>query len=1059
MVVSTANQWARQEVIGGNKVRQLLVPECADMQVDDSGDELQLHSRYGRWPACRGSSAASDGRLAAVLPVVRTGRTRVEWVGSNDMVPPTDVLASYLGAIGFRPYDEPHSLRRPQIAALHSIVGYQSSGLDDPALVVMPTGTGKTETMIAWMVATRPEKLLVLVPSAALRDQLAAKFECLGVLQREQIVAHSAMRPCVGWLEHGFTDPSEAQRFVDACNVIVATPQALNASKLAAKDALLSACTHLVVDEAHHAPAPTWSGAIDQFAGRPVLLFTATPFRSDGRVIPGRTIFRFPLREAQKYGYFSQINFRSVVALDHPDNELARAAIGQLREDRSAGLDHVLMVRTNTKSRAEDLGAVYTELAPEYQVRTLYDSLTTSKKRDVMRALEAGECHVVVCVGMLGEGYDLPTLKIAAIHDVHKSLSPALQLIGRFARTQSDKAIGRASVFIGQDPATALSPLRALLREDPDWNVVLSNVTDNATARADEVADFEEGFSLTPSNVPVGLLEPTMSAVAFQTAVTEWEPDRAVQIYGHDILDGVVSQNAAGDVAWFIIESTGELRWGDVPGLAPVTYTLVIMYFDSIRGLLFVHGSDTKKSYAQLATAVLGEEPVQIRGIDPFRVFAGLDRLIPTNVGLLDSRDRDRRFSLHVGSDIGAALTDAERENKTNTHVQGRAFDDGERVTIAAALSGRFWSPRSAEGLIEWRDWCRHQGTKLLNRSVDIRSLFHDMIIPTDVISRPPFPLLALEWPWDLYLGNGTIQKATFNDDSYLLTDLEFAVDDYSDDGPFKFSVVSPTWRVSFQADVGHTGLHYQARGHDAVVHGRAGTTTPLANWLNNHKPTLFLSGDRMITDDDRLLEPRTDVAPYDRDKFKVLDWDGVTITVESQGLERRSDSIQAYMSAHLRTTQQFDVLIDDDRSGEAADLVGLRVDQDQLLVTLVHCKYSSRDRAGGRLVDVYEVCGQAIRGARWRNNFAEPLLMHLQRRTEAYFERTGGSAYEVGDRRALLRVRERARLLRPRFVTIVAQPGLSKAASTDEQLRVISAAANYVQAVTKGSFAVYCSD
>ncbi len=81
MVVSTANQWARQEVIGGNKVRQLLVPECADMQVDDSGDELQLHSRYGRWPACRGSSAASDGRLAAVLPVVRTGRTRVEWVG------------------------------------------------------------------------------------------------------------------------------------------------------------------------------------------------------------------------------------------------------------------------------------------------------------------------------------------------------------------------------------------------------------------------------------------------------------------------------------------------------------------------------------------------------------------------------------------------------------------------------------------------------------------------------------------------------------------------------------------------------------------------------------------------------------------------------------------------------------------------------------------------------------------------------------------------------------------------------------------------------------------
>ena len=37
----------------------------------------------------------------------------------------------------------------------------------------MPTGTGKTETMLAWLVAQRPAKVLVIVPSVALREQLA----------------------------------------------------------------------------------------------------------------------------------------------------------------------------------------------------------------------------------------------------------------------------------------------------------------------------------------------------------------------------------------------------------------------------------------------------------------------------------------------------------------------------------------------------------------------------------------------------------------------------------------------------------------------------------------------------------------------------------------------------------------------------------------------------------------------------------------------------------------------------------------------------------------------
>ena len=184
----------------------------------------------------------------------------------------------------------------------------------------------------------------------------------------------------------------------------------------------------------------------------------------------------------------------------------------------------------------------------------------------------------------------------------------------------------------------------------------------------------------------------------------------------------------------------------------------------------------------------------------------------------------------------------------------------------------------------------------------------------------------------------------------------------------------------------------------------------------------------------------------------------GVDITVESQGIERKTNSIQAYMSRYLSKSRIFDVLIDDDRSGEAADLVGIRADKGDLHITLVHCKYSSKPTAGSRLNDLYEVCGQAMRGARWRDNGALPLLEHLDRRAKASTRRTGLSPFEIGDREALFRIRQKAPQLFPRVSTVIAQPGLSIKASSDEQLRLIAGAASYVQSVTKGTLDVYAS-
>ncbi|WP_239149609.1 hypothetical protein [Streptomyces sp. SID12501] len=231
-----------------------------------------------------------------------------------------------------------------------------------------------------------------------------------------------------------------------------------------------------------------------------------------------------------------------------------------------------------------------------------------------------------------------------------------------------------------------------------------------------------------------------------------------------------------------------------------------------------------------------------------------------------------------------------------------------------------------------------------------------------------------------------------------------------------------------------------------------------LAQWLDVNKPLLFLEGDRMITPESRLLEPRYELPPFDPAKLTALDWIGVDIRKESQRAERRTDSIQFHMSRHLQETDAFDVLIDDDGAGEAADLVGLRIDGNDIIVTLVHCKYSSADRPGARVKDLYELCGQAVRGAKWRHQGLDPLLRHLDQRAQHSMQRTGISPYEVGTIEDLYRIRRLAPQLRPRLRTVLAQPGLSARASTPEHLRLLAGAQSYVHAVARSTFTVYCS-
>lgn len=89
-------------------------------------------------------------------------------------------------------------LRKPQIGALHAFMADNQKD-NEASLIVMPTGTGKTETMLSIMIAKACRKLLVIVPSDPLRTQVSNKFISLGLLPEiDVLLGEKYLYPKVG---------------------------------------------------------------------------------------------------------------------------------------------------------------------------------------------------------------------------------------------------------------------------------------------------------------------------------------------------------------------------------------------------------------------------------------------------------------------------------------------------------------------------------------------------------------------------------------------------------------------------------------------------------------------------------------------------------------------------------------------------------------------------------------------------------------------------------------------------------------------------------------------
>jgi hypothetical protein len=157
-------------------------------------------------------------------------------------------------------------LRPPQIGSIFAVQAHWTVNVD-PATVVLPTGVGKTESMLSLLVVERCEGLLVVVPTDALRTQIFEKFLQLGLLKdpRFQVVSEKAHYLVVGVLNHRPAGAAEVDSFFRKCNVIVTTMALASQCEPAATKRMADLCSCLFIDEAHHVAAPTWKTFKDAF--------------------------------------------------------------------------------------------------------------------------------------------------------------------------------------------------------------------------------------------------------------------------------------------------------------------------------------------------------------------------------------------------------------------------------------------------------------------------------------------------------------------------------------------------------------------------------------------------------------------------------------------------------------------------------------------------------------------------------------------------------------------------------------------------------------------------
>lgn len=665
---------------------------------------------------------------------------------------------------------------------------------------------------------------------------------------------------------------------------------------------------------------------------------------------------------------------------------------------------------------------------------------------------------------MFGEGFDLPQLKVAALHSVHKSLGITLQFIGRFARAAAN--VGNASFVANTAEDGVPEALESLYQEDADWNNLLSDLSYDVIdpqARLSELVENLRPLEEMSSELEISTLTmtPKLSTEVFRVPDFDHTGYRKAFRPTQVIHQPIFSDQD--QMLVFIVNQKDKVDWTDSRDIAIDTWDLFITYYDEERGLLFINSS--RKAFAAKLARSLSSDPQSVRNEEVFRAFSNLRRLTLHSVGLT-GLSRNVRYQMFAGLDVRDAIDPVLQQDKMKSNVMGVGYEDGKRTSVGCSRKGKIWSLQT-DSLAGWRKWCRDLSAKLSNENIEPNDFLKYTLIPelrkTGVL--PDQQAMMVDWPEQLF------ESASFNitvvhgEDKYSFHECQLDLVEWVAAGnafTFKLNAgenVECVFRLTLIAENATQGLFYSiARVDGPEISIEAfSKVEPAIEFFTANPPLLRLSDGSQLSGE-ILLKPREALAEvYAQDLIDQLAWGETLLNQESRwnGHEFRPRSIQQKFIEHLEQGPSA-FIIDDDDAGESADIVAIEESEDTITVTLWHCKYSSGAAPGNRAKDLYEVCGQAQKSVKWTWSFAN-LVAHLTvRETKHRSGRPSRFVRGTLDRLVVLRKASRRKYVV--FRVGIVQPGLSKVGIANEHLAILGATSLFLRTVTNHPLMVIAS-
>lgn len=952
-------------------------------------------------------------------------------------------------------WDSSSCLYPGQVGAITALTShFYRHSIDTPAIFSLPTGYGKTTVFSILPWALRLNKVVVATPRRVLCQQTAERLRDLRIARKAGFIK-TTRSPDVVHVDTPELSSTDRQR-IQRGDVLVGVPKTLN-TLFDEYPNLAYGIDGLFLDEAHHEPADTWKELYQRFSGGgKVVLGTATPYRRDKQHLMGRLAYEYPIAKAREEGRFADFTFRLLDG-QQQDFEIARKAIEAWRRDSQKGYDHLLYVRANTINRAKDLAAIYDQVIQgmdpqiDFTLKLLHHQCSLDEQKGILSDLRGHNIDGIIGVDMIGEGVDVPALKIGALHDPYKTLVPAVQLLGRFAR-QNNPNVGEATIIASKHKFVEA------FEESRGQAVTWRDIMDDATQK--KVADFLGYQKLLASSEEVIREEgaPPLETIIPHNNVYMYHSQDLTN-YG-EVPDFILAKrqivshatyqekyfNGVLRGAWFITAHNQNPPW--VKGeerLSSLQYNLYIIAYHDEQKILFIHTtSDSEPEVAKLCKH-FGKNFDALTTEELGKAYETVELPRFVNIGLRrgDATDTREIYRMKVGPGAGGTIDKGERENFHRGHFF--ATDEGnydpesatEIPSDTLGISGKSKVWRSDyTRLRKFMQWAYKVAEATQNPSASPKGPI--TLLPAEQrITSFPEPVVGVHWNPKIFKTNACMFLP--NDQKVYLRDCDIQVVDSKRGKQFICPAIE---RGKNQSEINlriqtpqNFRLHCSfslTRYPQIQVTGRMTEKVKVApapqrrdlsvsfvEYLNAHPPS-FLLADMGIVIKRTIRYAQKDLPTAELADYMITHhgWWNKYIQPKNE------NTIHQQMKKALKSRHE--IVFYDDAPGELADIVTIDGIADgsnhKIRVGLYHCKATrAKNKTGGRVGDLYTLIGQATKSFYYIHD-VKKVLEHLQNR-----EKNVGTAHFVCGKKHLRRLGKWAGFSAPEFHLELIQPALSK--------------------------------